>query len=94
MGQILFKIFQWGVSSGLLKFVKGMGISLISFAVLNELIQRMLAMSATQFGTIAGLGATALGLSGFDTAFAIVAGAIITHVYMKSQATRFIAGAK
>ena len=84
MGKILFKIFEWGVSSGLAKFIKGMGLSMITFAFLNQLIQ------SSKFGSITGLGANALGLAGVDTALAIMAGAIIAHVYMRSKAMRFV----
>lgn len=90
MGKILFKIFEWGVSSGLAKFIKGMGLSMITFAFLNQLIQTVLAESSSKFGSITGLGANALGLAGVDTALAIMAGAIIAHVYMRSKAMRFV----
>lgn len=87
MGKIFLSVIEWGVSSGLLRFLKGMGLTLVSFALLNELIQRLLASASNNFGMIGGLGANALGLSGFDTALAIVAGAIITHVYLKTQSS-------
>lgn len=90
MGKLIYKLVEWGVSSGLAKFLKGMGLSLITFAALNELLQRTLAQASTNFGTISGLGANALGLAGVDTALAIMAGAIVTHVYLKSQAMRFV----
>lgn len=35
MGKIFFKIFEWGVSLGLVKFIKGMGLLMIIFVFLN-----------------------------------------------------------
>ncbi|WP_252150030.1 DUF2523 family protein [Acinetobacter cumulans] len=89
MGQLLFKVFEFAISSGLLKFLKTAGIGIATFAVLNDLIQRALAIASTNFGAITGLAANALGLAGVDTALAIMSGAIIAHVFVRSQEMRF-----
>lgn len=85
MGKLLFKVFEWAISKGLSRLIKGLSIGVLTFTALNALIQNLLTQASQKLGDIGGLGANALGLSGFDLALAIIAGAIVSAVFIKSQ---------
>lgn len=84
MNKILIKISTWLFGSKIPSVIKGMGFATVSFAILNTLIVSMLAQVSSRMSGITGYGANFLGLSGMDHALAMVAGAIVTAVYIKS----------
>lgn len=84
MHSIFTKILTWLFGSKIPSVIKGMGFATVSFAIMNTLIVTMLNQVSNRMSGITGYGANFMGLSGMDHGLAMIAGAIVTAVYIKS----------
>lgn len=87
MSRLLQKLMNWLLWSRGGQIVQDLGIATVSFAVLNTLIVSILAVVAQNMSSISGMGANFLGLSSMDHGLAMIAGAIVTNVYLRSFGT-------
>jgi len=84
MGSLVYGFVTWMLGNAAARLLTGAGLGVLSFAVLNTIINSFLDSAVSSLNGLPQLTISLLGLAGVGTGISIVGGALLTAAAIKS----------